>query len=242
MHILEVKHLGKVIEKKEILKDISFSAESGECLLIAGLNGSGKSMLLKTIKGLEKESSGEILIDGKRVKARDRMRKIALVFQDSSLEIVGESVREDIAFGLENQGMDKDEIEAKVEEYLGLFGLKSLEDMNPRVLSGGEKRKFAIDSVLAMGPEIKLNDEPLSSLDYPSTVLVIKTICQLKEMGKTVILVSHEAEKLLKHVERTVILKNGEIVSERKSMDSLDDLRKNSIYIPNLPFEELSWL
>ncbi len=242
MHILEVKHLGKVIEKKEILKDISFSAESGECLLIAGLNGSGKSMLLKTIKGLEKESSGEILIDGKRVKARDRMRKIALVFQDSSLEIVGESVREDIAFGLENQGMDKDEIEAKVEEYLGLFGLKSLEDMNPRVLSGGEKRKVAIASVLAMGPEIILLDEPLSSLDYPSTVLVIKTICQLKEMGKTVILVSHEAEKLLKHVERTVILKNGEIVSDRKSMDSLDDLRKNSIYIPNLPFEELSWL
>ncbi len=242
MSKLEIRNLNKTLDKKQILADISLCIAEGECVFIAGLNGSGKSMLLKVLKGLEKETSGEILIDGERARKKERMRKIALVFQDSSLEIVGESVKEDVAFGLENQKKSREEIEATVDKYLTMFSLKELKDTNPRVLSGGEKRKVAICSVLAMGADIILLDEPLSSLDYPSTVLAIETIVQLKRMNKTIILVSHEAEKMLFHTDRTVILKEGKIVCDKKSRDALNDLRANDIYIPPLSFEELSWL
>ena len=138
---LEIRNLSKKIERKIILSDISLSIEEGETVLIAGLNGSGKSMLLKLIKGLEKESSGTILIDGRECGRKERMRKVALVFQDAALEIVGESVREDIAFGLENQGKERHEIESETERYLNIFALTELAEENPRVLSGGEKRQ-----------------------------------------------------------------------------------------------------
>lgn len=240
---LEIRNLSKKIERKIILSDISLSIEEGETVLIAGLNGSGKSMLLKLIKGLEKESDGSILIDGRECGRKERMRKVALVFQDAALEIVGESVREDIAFGLENQGKERHEIESETERYLNIFALTELAKENPRVLSGGEKRKVAIAAVLAMGPDIILLDEPLSSLDYPSTILVIKTLIQLKEMGKTVILVSHEAEKLLAHMDRTIILKEGKVVSDRDSRASIEELRRNDIYVPSsISFEDLTWL
>ncbi len=242
MQVLEVRNLNKKIDNKEILKNISFSLNKGEIVFLAGLNGSGKSMLLKTIKGLEKESGGEILINGEKAKAKERMKKIALVFQDSSLELVRDSVKEDIAFGLENMRLEKEEIIRKVNETLRTFGLEKIKDENPRVLSGGEKRKVAIASVLAMGPDIILLDEPLSSLDYPSTVLTIKTIIELKEMNKAILLVSHEAEKLIKHTDRTIILKDGEIVADKRSNDALEDLRENNIYIPPLKFEEMTWL
>ncbi len=229
---------------KELLHSVSFEAEKGTITLIAGKNGSGKSLLLKAIKGLEKADSGTITLDGKELKkTRERMDRIGLVFQDASLEIVGTTLRKDIAFGLENQMRDRAEIEMITERMLSDFSLKDKEMLAPSVLSGGEKRKLCIAGVIAMGTGLLLLDEPFANLDYPSTRAVIKTLIQLKEDGYTVILVSHEAEKFLRHTDRTIILKDGRIEAEGDSEDMLDSLRANEIYIPpKAAFGDLSWL
>lgn len=244
MAYFEVRNLSLTIDKQEILKDISFEVEKNTINLVAGKNGSGKSMLLKCIKGLEKPDTGEIVLDGKSLKkSKERMRKIGLVFQDSNLQIVGSTIRRDIAFGLENKGKDKDEIDGEVNKLMEIFSLEDKANLSPSVLSGGERRKLCILGVIAMNSELILLDEPFANLDFPSTKIVINTLLKLKELGSTIIIVSHEAEKFLYHTDSTIIIKNGHIEQNGKSSEMLDALRCNEIYIPrNARFEELSWL
>ena len=242
MAYLTVEKLTKTIDKNELLRDISFSVDKATITLIAGKNGSGKSLLLKCLKGLEKPTNGTILIEGEEKKERARMSLFGLVFQDTSLQIVGSTVTKDIAFGLENLNMSEREIAQITERMLLLFSLEKNRDKNPRVLSGGEKRRLCIAGVIAMESKILLLDEPLANLDYPSILLVLETIKKLKEEGFTIIIVSHEAEKLLALTDNTIILKDGEIVAKGKSRDMLNDLRENMIYLPQIPFEEMTWL
>ncbi len=244
MAYFEVRNLSLTIDNKEILKNISFEAERNTINLIAGRNGSGKSMLLKCIKGLEKPKTGEIVLNGATLKkSKDRMRSIGLVFQDSNLQIVGSTIKRDIAFGLENIGKKKEEIDKEVERLIKLFGLEDKADLAPSVLSGGERRKLCILGVIAMNSELLLLDEPFANLDYPSTKTVLNTLLKLKELGTTIVIVSHEAEKFLLHTDNTIILKDGHIEKAGKSYEMLDALRENEIYIPkNASFEDLSWL
>ncbi len=244
MAYFEVRNLSLTIDNKEILKNISFEAERNTINLIAGRNGSGKSMLLKCIKGLEKPKTGEIVLNGATLKkSKDRMRRIGLVFQDSNLQIVGSTIKRDISFGLENIGKKKEEIDKEVERLIKLFGLEDKADLSPSVLSGGERRKLCILGVIAMNSELLLLDEPFANLDYPSTKTVLNTLLKLKELGTTIVIVSHEAEKFLLHTDNTIILKDGHIEKAGKSYEMLDALRENEIYIPkNASFEDLSWL
>lgn len=244
MAYFEVRNLSLTIDGKEILKDISFEVEKNTINLIAGKNGSGKSMLLKCIKGLERPDKGEIILAGDNLrKSKDRMRRIGLVFQDSSLQIVGSTIKRDIAFGLENIGKERAEIDREVKKLLSIFGLEAKADQSPSILSGGERRKLCILGVIAMNSELLLLDEPFANLDYPSTKTVINTLLKLKELGSTIIIVSHEAEKFLYHTDNTIILKDGHIEKEGKSSDMMEALRENEIYIPkNAKIEDLSWL
>lgn len=244
MAYFEVRNLSLTIDGKEILKNISFKVEKNTINLIAGKNGSGKSMLLKCIKGLERPDKGEIILAGDNLrKIKDRMKRIGLVFQDSSLQIVGSTIKRDIAFGLENIGKERAEIDREVKKLLSIFGLEAKADQSPSILSGGERRKLCILGVIAMNSELILLDEPFANLDYPSTKTVINTLLKLKELGSTIIIVSHEAEKFLYHTDNTIILKDGHIESEGKSSDMLETLRENEIYIPkNAKLEDLSWL
>lgn len=241
MPFLKVENLSLRLENKSILREISFTLDKGETLLIAGRNGSGKSMLLKALKGLEK-SKGDICLDGEILtKTKDRMRSFSIVFQDTELQIVGTTLYKDVLFGLENLEMDN--IEARANEALKEFGLYKIKDRNPDELSGGEKRKLSIASLMATEPKILLMDEPFANLDWPSSKTLIKAIERLKEKKATIIIVSHEADRILSLTDRTLILKNGEKVWEGASKDSLDELRKNDIYIPeNSRFEDLKWL
>ena len=243
MEELRVDSLSFDVDGKSILKDVSFSLEKGSVTLIAGRNGSGKTMLLKCLKGLEKETKGSITLEGKTLKKRkERLSSIALVFQDASLEIVGSTVEKDIRFGLENQKKTQDEINRITDEILKRFNMEHLRKSSPRYLSGGEKRKVAIASVVAMEPKLVLLDEPLANLDYPSTKLVLETIRYLKSEGVTIVIVSHEAEKLLALTDNTIILEQGSVVYDGPSRDSIEELRKADVFVPPLPFEELSWL
>lgn len=243
MQYLTVENLNKTIGKEKLLSDISFSVEKGSINLIAGPNGSGKSLLLRCLKGIEKIDSGKIIYSGEEKKKRaERMNLFGLVMQDSSLQIVGQTVRKDIRFGLENQNRKVDEIEKITEEMLSLFSLKEIEDKDPNILSGGERRRLSIAGVLAMKADVLLLDEPLANLDYPSVLMVLKTLKKLKEKNITTLIVSHEAEKLLSLTDNTILLKEGSIVGCGKSREMIEKIKENSVYLPNLPFEEITWL
>ena len=244
MSLLSVENLSFSIDGTKLLKNITFSLEKGSLTLVAGKNGSGKSMLLKCLKGLEKPDEGIIKVNGKVLKReKERMKAFGLVFQDTSLEIVGSTVRKDIAFGLENLRMEKDIIQEKTNRMVSLFALEKIQDLPPSVLSGGEKRRLSIAGVLAMEPEIILMDEPLANLDYPSVKMVLSTLVQLKEKGVTVIIVSHEAEKLLSLTDNTMILSEGRLVEMGRSKYKMGALRDNEVYLPpKAVFEDLTWL
>ena len=183
-------------------------------------------------------------VNGKVLKKeRERMKAFGLVFQDTSLEIVGSTVRKDIAFGLENLRMERERIQETTNKMISLFNLEKVQDLPPSVLSGGEKRRLSIAGVLAMEPEIILMDEPLANLDYPSVKMVLSTLIELKKKDVTVIIVSHEAEKLLSLTDNTIILSDGNLVDMGPSIDMMDALRENEVYLPSkASFEDLSWL
>lgn len=244
MSLLSVHNLSFSIDGVKLLDNISFSLDKGSLTLVAGKNGSGKSMLLKCLKGLEKPDNGIIEINGRVLKKeRDRMKAFGLVFQDTSLEIVGSTVRKDIAFGLENLRWERERIEETSNKMISLFNLEKIQNLPPSVLSGGEKRRLSIAGVLAMEPEIVLMDEPLANLDYPSVKMVLSTLLDLKKRGFTVIIVSHEAEKILALTDNTIILSEGRIVDMGKSREMMKALRENEVYLPlNVEFEDLSWL
>ena len=243
MAYLSVDNLSCTIDGTPLLENISFSVEKGTLTLIAGPNGSGKSLLMKCLKGLEKPDGGTVTVDGREIrKTKDRMKLFGLVFQDTSLQIVGSTVEKDIAFGLENQKKSIEEIKGKTDEMISLFSLEKERKRDPRVLSGGERRRLCIAGVMAMESSILLLDEPLANLDYPSVKMVLNTLMTLKEKEVTVLIVSHEAEKLLALTDNTIILRGGRIAASGKSSDMLSSLRENGIYLPPLPFGEMKWI
>ena len=241
---LSVEGLSLTIYGKKLLDSISFSAEKGTITLLSGLNGAGKSLLIRSLKGLENPESGKIILSGRELtKRKERMKAFALVFQDTALGIVGSTVEKDIAFGPQNLGRSHDEVAETVDEQLAFFSLEEKRKTRPAVLSGGEKRKLAIAGVIAMQPEVILLDEPFANLDYPSTLTVIRTLIKLKETGHTIIVVSHEAEKFLAHTDMTIILEKGRIKASGRSRDMIRTLRDNNVYLPaDASFEELTWL
>lgn len=243
MAYLSVDDLSCTIDGTTLLEDISFSVEKGTLTLIAGPNGSGKSLLMKCLKGLEKSDTGAVSVGGREIrKTKERMKLFGLVFQDTSLQIVGSTVEKDIAFGLENQKKSIEDIKRKTDEMIDLFSLEKERKKDPRVLSGGERRRLCIAGVMAMESSILLLDEPLANLDYPSVKMVLNTLVTLKEKGVTVLIVSHEAEKLLALTDNTIILRGGRIAASGKSCDMLSSLRENGIYLPPLPFGEMKWI
>ena len=241
---LSVRDLTLAIEGKELLHSVSFDAEEGTITVIAGRNGSGKSLLLKCLKGLEKPQAGSITLDGRELKGRkERMAAFGLVFQDPSLQAVGSTVEKDIAFGPENMGLPRERIREIVDSMCRRFSLDRIRKDRPEVLSGGEKRRLAIAGVLAMDAKVLLLDEPFANLDYPSTLMMIETLIELRESGQTVIIVSHEAEKFLRHTDRTIIMADGRIAADGSSRDVIPLLKGNGIYIPDgARIEDLSWL
>ncbi|MDR1957076.1 MAG: energy-coupling factor ABC transporter ATP-binding protein [Treponema sp.] len=185
----------------------------GECLLITGSNGSGKTLLARMLMGLEDPSAGEILFRGMPLhKTVDALRRaVGMVFQDADAQIVGETLEEDVAFGPKNLGCSKGETNIRVRAALTATGLWEKKDFPPRRLSGGEKRRLAVAGILAMGGEAVIMDEPFANLDWPGVLQVLTSIRQLKTAGKTIIILTHELEKVLALADRLVILHKGMI-------------------------------
>ena len=184
------------------LKNVSFTINKGECVVIGGENGSGKSVLMSIIAGLEKADEGTIECEG----------KAGLVFQEAETQILGETPREDISFGPKNLGWKKDKINQTVEEVLKTTGLTEKADFPARFLSGGEKRRLAVACMIAMNLPIIILDEPYANLDYTGVKQVNALIRQLKKEGKTILLLTHEIEKCLALADRFLVLFRGNLV------------------------------
>jgi len=212
--LFSVRGLGKKFPNGfEALSALDMDIYEGECLLIAGANGSGKTLLMRILAGLMEASEGKIIFKGKALEECKNLirRSLGIVFQDPDSQILGETVEEDIRFGPANLKLPKEETENLVELTLACLELKTKRDFASRHLSGGEKRRLAVAGILAMGCGTIIMDEPFANLDWPGVTQVLKIIRDLKNSGKTIIILTHELEKVLAFADRLVILSAGQI-------------------------------
>ncbi len=229
------------------LKGIDLTISEGEFLLLCGPNGSGKTTLIRLICSLLKPSAGSIHINGHDMlrKSKEMPTRVGMVFQDPDSQIIGETVTEDVAFGPENLGLSAAEINERVDWALRVMGLKDLSEKPCYLLSGGEKRRLALASVLAMRPRVILFDEPFSFLDYPGICQVLKHMVRLHREGHTLVVTTHDVEKVVAHVDRIAILHDGELKVAGPPEELLMKLSQFGIRPPCyvlLGREKVSWL
>ena len=217
MSIVEIESLSHRYGNGEVaLNDVNLRIEPGEFVLIAGANGSGKTTLLRHFNGLLLPQEGTVKVAGLDVaKNLKRARQIVgMVFQDADSQIVGETVFDDVAFGPENLKLTDEEVRSRVKEALEAVGLWQLRKRRPHLLSGGEKRRLAIAGVLTTRPEVLVFDEPFSNLDYPGIRQVLSRMLELREQGRTLVVTTHDLEKVVAHAGRLVIMQGGKIVRD----------------------------
>ena len=229
------------------LKGIDLTISKGEFLLICGPNGSGKTTLIRLIGGLFRPATGSIRIDGlDGVRSSKEVRGlIGMVFQDADSQIVVETVREDVSFGPVNMRLSPDKIAERVDAALRLMGLEEVSEKPCHLLSGGEKRRLAIAGVVAMGPEIILFDEPFSHLDYPAIKEVLRHMIALHRKGHTLVVTTHDVEKVIAHVDRIAIIHRGEIKAAGAPDELVSRLSEFGVRPPCyalLGRERISWL
>jgi energy-coupling factor transport system ATP-binding protein len=214
MKIIEIKDLNFQYTKKDVaIKNVSLSIEKGEFVCILGHNGSGKSTLAKLIVGLLAAKSGEIYVNGVLIneKTIDEVRhNVGIVFQNPDNQFVGVTVKDDIAFGLENRQIEREEMFNRIEKYAQLTNMSDFLEYNPENLSGGEKQRVAIAGVLACHPEVIIFDEATSMLDPRGVREVTAMINQLKGY-KTIISITHNLQEAL-YADRVIVMNDGEIV------------------------------
>jgi energy-coupling factor transporter ATP-binding protein EcfA2 len=231
--------------KSPAISDLSFTANRGEILLVAGASGCGKTTLIRTINGLiprsyKGELTGRTLIFGEETiawKLSQISQKVGTVLQDPERQILGTKVLNEVAFGLENLGLPRDEIFQRVDEALAFLNISDLRSRETFNLSGGEKQKVALAGVLAMRPSILLLDEPLASLDPASAHDTLDAVRELADRGMTVLIVEHRVEDVLRiHPERVMFMSDGEI----RYLGKLDGLSKVVNYREvKLPAEDI---
>ena len=217
--IIDVKNLSfryKESQKYYDVKDITFHVKRGEWLSIVGHNGSGKSTTVRLIDGLLEAESGEIVIDGQRLTEENVWnirRQIGMVFQNPDNQFVGATVEDDVAFGLENQGLSRQEMKKRVEEALDLVGMLDFKKREPARLSGGQKQRVAIAGVVALRPAILILDEATSMLDPEGRRELIETVKGIRKgYDMTVISITHDLEEVAMS-DRVLVMKKGEIES-----------------------------
>ena len=230
--VIDVKNLSfryKESQKYYDVKDITFHVKRGEWLSIVGHNGSGKSTTVRLIDGLLEAESGEIVIDGQRLTEENVWnirRQIGMVFQNPDNQFVGATVEDDVAFGLENQGLSRQEMQKRVEEALDLVGMLDFKKREPARLSGGQKQRVAIAGVVALRPAILILDEATSMLDPEGRRELIDTVKGIrKDYDMTVISITHDLEEVAMS-DRVLVMKRGEIesTSSPRELFSRNDL------------------
>lgn len=216
------------------IKDISLSIFKGEFIILAGKNGSGKTSLLKHLNGLLSPDSGQILVKNQDIQNHlvQTRKTIGMVFQDANTQIIGDTVFDEVAFGLENLKFNRAKINKKVTQTLENLNLFHLKDRNPFTLSGGEKRRVAIAGILVMDPQVIVFDEPFSNLDYPGSLQVLSTIIDLNQSGHTIIIATHDIETIICEATRIIIMEEGRIKADGKPLDIVKLLESYGVREP----------
>ncbi len=229
------------------LSGISLAIARGELVVVAGANGSGKTTLLKHMNGLLVPTGGRVLVDGcetRKDTARVR-RMVGMVFQHADAQIVGETVYDDVAFGPEHLRLPRETVTQRVDAALAAVGLSAKKDQRPHLLSGGEKRRLTIAGVLAMVPAVVVMDEPFSSLDLDGVRQVLGPIVQLTATGCTLVVTTHDLDKIMAHADRLIILSRGRIVRDGPPAVILPEVERFGVREPDasrLGADFRSWL
>ncbi|MCK4963754.1 MAG: ATP-binding cassette domain-containing protein, partial [Dehalococcoidia bacterium] len=217
---------------KPALQDVNLEVEDGEFVLVTGPSGCGKSSLCRCLNGLIPHFYGGKIAGGLEVQGLDVMKhttkelatRVGMVFQDPENQLVAMDVEREIAFGLENLAFPKGVIAKRMEESLDTLGISGLRYRQVHELSGGEKQKVIIASVLALHPDILVLDEPTSELDPKSAEEVLSVVQRLNdELGITVILVEHRLDRVVHLVDRMIVLDEGRIVADGNPRAVLSD-------------------
>ncbi len=221
--------------EKKALKSVSMEFEENSFTVIGGENGSGKSVLMSIIAGLEDCSSGDI----------ETFAQCGLVFQEAETQILGETPFEDVCFGPKNLGWKKADVIEAANKALEITGLTEKKDFPARFLSGGEKRRLAVACMIAMDLPILILDEPYANLDYSGVKQVNALLKELKKSGKTIILLTHEIEKCLGLADKFIVLFRGEKVFDGTPEEGLkENLEQWNIKNPLTAYnklEDLVW-
>lgn len=204
-------------EEKTTLEDLSLSVYKGEWLAIVGHNGSGKSTLAKLLNGLLLPSSGEVKVEDYTTTNEQELweirRRVGIVFQNPDNQFVGTSVRDDVAFGLENFGVPRDEMITRIEQSILRVNMQDFIENEPHHLSGGQKQRVAIAGIIAQKPSIIILDEATSMLDPMGRKEVMDTVKELnEEEGITVISITHDLEEAIR-ADRVIVMKQGSILA-----------------------------
>lgn len=226
-------------EDVKVLRDVSLDIAPGEFVSIIGANGTGKTTLCNAIRGFvpkffHGEFSGSVLLHGRDicdVGIGELATEVGFVFQNPFTQMSGttKSVYEELAYGLGNLQVPPDEIRRRVDEIIELARLESLVERNPFQLSGGQQQRVALASILVMGQDILVIDEPTSQLDPQSTDDVFELILNMKEAGRTIILVEHKMEHVAEFSDRVILLDKGEVVLEGAPREVFSDSRTTAL-------------
>jgi energy-coupling factor transport system ATP-binding protein len=202
--------------KRMVLKHVDLRVDKGEWIAVLGHNGSGKSTLAKAIVGLLHPQTGSIAVDGivlSDATAADVRSKVGIVFQNPDNQFVGVTVKDDIAFGMENLSVPRLEMEEKIRFYADKVGMLDYLDKEPSALSGGQKQRIAIAGILAMQTEMIIFDEATSMLDPSSRRELMRYIRELHAEGLTIVMITHDIEEAL-WADRMVVLKDGAVFAD----------------------------
>jgi energy-coupling factor transport system ATP-binding protein len=201
-------------DARPALNNVSLTIQQGEWIAIIGPNGSGKSTLAKTINGLIEANSGEVIIEGVALNAEtvwDVRKKIGMVFQNPDNQFVGSTVQDDVAFGLENVGIPREEMVKRVADAVATVNMANFMDKEPARLSGGQKQRVAIAGIVALSPDIIILDEATTMLDPEGRHEVIETIQEIKEKENlTVISITHDIDEAAK-ANRIFVMEAGQL-------------------------------
>ena len=239
-NIIEIKNLSFQYEgsSKKVLKNLNIDIKEGEFICVLGHNGSGKSTLAKLINAQYIPTEGDILVGNMNTKDDDSLWDIremcGMVFQNPDNQLVATIVEEDVEFGPENLGVPREELRKRVDECLELVGMSEYKRHSPALLSGGQKQRIAIAGILAMNPKCLLMDEPTAMLDPQGRKDILNTVLKLREMGKTIIHITHYMEECV-NADRIIVINEGDVVLEgtpREVFSNVEQMKEIGLDVP----------
>ncbi|MCW4046027.1 MAG: energy-coupling factor ABC transporter ATP-binding protein [Candidatus Bathyarchaeota archaeon] len=224
----------------EALKGVSLAIKDGEFIAIMGQNGAGKTTLVKHFNGLLKPTQGNVRINGvdtRKASIAELARNVGFVFQNPDHQLFSETVEEEISFALKNFGFEPGVIEKRLDWALNLLGLTQYRKTSPFLLSGGERKRVALASVLAWDPQVLVLDEPTIGQDHQQKENLRQFIIQMQSQGKTVVIVTHDVEFVAECSPRVILMKEGKIVADGEGKEILTNpevLAQSSIVLPQV--------